>query len=282
MNGDTDSRLPWPLAYTVSSDDCRTPVPLGFDAPLSEAARELAAIGYDSVEVQVRDVTAADAERLRGALAPFGLRVAALGTGPIAAQDGLSLTDPAPDVRRLAYDRLLGAARLAAALEVPVTLGQTRGTYLPGTADLQRGWAEQAVRQLVAEADGLGTRLLIEPQKRANTSLWNTPAQALKFTDGLGGPTGLVLDTHHLEEEGIDPLAAVAEHARASGCLQLASVAGRGPLESGDPRLPTLFRALREGGFAGWLSMEHTQDGDSAHAAARSWAAVHDAARPTP
>ncbi|GAA2324112.1 sugar phosphate isomerase/epimerase [Streptomyces kunmingensis] len=270
--------LPWPLAYTVSSDDCRTPMPLGFDAPLAEAARHLAELGYDGVEIQVRDVGAADAERLRAAVAPTGLRITALGTGPVTAQDGLSLTDPAPDVRRHALDRLLGAVRLAAALGVPVTLGQSRGTFLPGLAEPQRHWAEQAVRQLAAEADALGTRLLIEPQTRTNTSLWHTPDETLAFTATLDAPTGLALDTHHLESEGLDPVTAVTEYLPATGCVQLASDTGRGPLTVGDLRLPPLLRALREGGFTGWLTCEHVQEGDSARAAARSWTALRDAA----
>ncbi|MFJ8539465.1 sugar phosphate isomerase/epimerase family protein [Streptomyces sp. NPDC093591] len=269
---------PWPLAYTVSSDDCRTPMPLGFDAPLAQAARHLAELGYDGLEIQVRDLDARDAERLSAAVEPTGLRIVGLGTGPVAAQDGLTLTDPAPDIRRHALDRLLGAARLAAALGVPVTLGQTRGTFLPGLEDLQRHWAEDAVRRLAAEAAALGTRLLIEPQARTNTSLWNTPEQALAFTATIEAPTALVLDTHHLEAEGLDAATAVAAHAKATGCLQLASAAGRGPLTVGDHRLPTLLHALRDGDFTGWLTLEHTQDGDSLRAAARSWTALHHAA----
>ncbi|MFI6875722.1 sugar phosphate isomerase/epimerase family protein [Streptomyces sp. NPDC050400] len=271
--------LGWPLAYTVSSDDCRTPMPLGFAAPLADAAHQLAELGYDALEIQVRDVDARHAQRLRDSVGPSGLQIVALGTGPVTAQDGLSLTDPAPDVRRHTLDRLLGAARLAAELQVPLTLGQTRGQFLPGLEDLQRHWAEEAVRRLAAEATALGTRLLIEPQTRTNTSLWNTPDEVLAFTATVEAPTRLALDTYHLEAEGLDPVTAVTAHAKAAGCLQIASATGRGPLAVGDPRLPGLLSALRAGGFTGWLTLEHTQDGDSLRAAARSWTALHDAAR---
>lgn len=284
--------LPWPLAYTVSGDDCRTPVPLGFAAPLAEAVRHLAELGYDGVEIQVREVTARDADALRRTVERVGLKVLGIGTGPVAAQDGLTLTDPSPDVRRHATSRLLGAARLAGALGVPVTLGQTRGTFLPGLEDVQRAWAEQGVQRLVEEAAGHGSRLLLEPQTRSNTALWHTPAEALAVlraldTDTRNTPSTqstrssqstqsarLVLDTHHLESEGIDPVRVVADLAGATGCLQLAAPATRGPLTAGDPRLPGLLRGLRQGGFAGWLTVEHTQDGDSSKAAARSWTAL--------
>ncbi|ULR47871.1 sugar phosphate isomerase/epimerase family protein [Streptomyces deccanensis] len=113
--------LPWPLAYTVSGDDCRTLRPLGFTAPLAEAVVHLSKLGYDGVEVQVRYVTARGAEALARTVESHGLRVLGIGTGPVAAQDGLTLTDPAPDVRRHALDRLRGAARLAGALGVPVS-----------------------------------------------------------------------------------------------------------------------------------------------------------------
>ncbi|MFK0121069.1 sugar phosphate isomerase/epimerase family protein [Streptomyces sp. NPDC090994] len=269
---------PWPLAYTVSGDDCSGPMPLGFTAPLAEAVRRLAELGYDGVEVQVREAGAPDAETLARTVENAGLKVLGIGTGPVAAQDRLTLTDPAPDVRRHALLRLLGAARLAGELGVPVTLGQTRGTFLPGLEDAQRLWAERAVRQLAEEAADRGSRLLIEPQSRANTSLWHTPAEALDVIGSLDAPAGLVLDTHHLDAEGIDVVRAVTEHAGVTGCLQLAAPSTRGPLTVGDPRLPALFTALRDGGFTGWLTLEHTQGDDSPKAAARSWTALTDAA----
>ncbi|MFF0534218.1 sugar phosphate isomerase/epimerase family protein [Streptomyces coelicoflavus] len=272
------ARPPWPLAYTVSGDDCSAPMPLGFAAPLTEAVRRLAELGYDGVEVQVRDTGAHAAEALTRTVEAAGLRVLGIGTGPVAAQDGLTLTDPSPDVRRHALGRLLGAARLAGELGVPVTLGQTRGTFLPGLEDMQRLWAERAVHRLAGEAADHGSRLLLEPQSRAGTSLWHTPAEALAFIDSLDAPAGLVLDTHHLDAEGVDLVPAVTEHAAVTGCLQLAARSARGPLTIGDPRLPALFSALREGGFTGWLTLEHTQDGDSPKAAARSWTALTDAA----
>ncbi|MFH8805631.1 sugar phosphate isomerase/epimerase family protein [Streptomyces sp. NPDC017936] len=272
------ARPPWPLAYTVSGDDCTAPVPLGFAAPLAEAVRHLAELGYDGVEVQVRQAGAHGAEALAGTVEAAGLRVLGIGTGPVAAQDRLTLTDPSPDVRRHALDRLLGAARLAGELGVPVTLGQTRGTFLPGLEDIQRIWAERAVRQLAEEAADRGSRLLLEPQSRARTSLWHTPAEARAFVDSLDAPAGLVLDTHHLEAEGLDAVRAVTDHARVTGCLQLAAPATRGPLTTGDPRLTALSTALRAGGFTGWLTLEHSQDGDSTKAAARSWTALTDAA----
>lgn len=270
--------LPWPLAYTVSGDDCSAPMPLGFGAPLTEAVRRLAELGYDGVEVQVRETGAHAAGALTRTVEAAGLTVLGIGTGPVCAQDRLTLTDPSPDVRRHALFRMLGAARLAGELGVPVTLGQTRGTFLPGLENMQRLWAERAVRHLAEEAADRGSRLLLEPQSRANTSLWHTPAEALAFVDSLDASAGLVLDTHHLAAEGVDLAPAVTEHATVTGCLQLAAPVGRGPLAIGDPRLPDLFTALRESGFTGWLTLEHTQDGDSPKAAARSRTALTDAA----
>ncbi|QMU18782.1 sugar phosphate isomerase/epimerase [Streptomyces pristinaespiralis] len=253
-------------------------MPLGFTAPLAEAVRRLAELGYDGVEVQVRESGAQDAEALARTVEAGGLQVLGIGTGPVAAQDRLTLTDPSPDVRRHALFRLIGAARLAGELGVPVTLGQTRGTFLPGLEDTQRLWAERAVRQLAEEAAGRGSRLLLEPQSRANTSLWHTPAEALAVIGSLDAPAGLVLDTHHLDAEGVEVVGTVTDHAGVTGCVQLAAASTRGPLTVGDPRLPALFTALRDGGFAGWLTLEHTQDGDSTKAAARSWTALTDAA----
>ncbi|HUR03296.1 MAG TPA: TIM barrel protein, partial [Nonomuraea sp.] len=152
------ARLPWPLAYTVSGDDCATLMPLGYTAPLAEAVDHLAELGYDGVELQVRESGAQDAEKLVRTVEAAGLKILGVGTGPVSAHDRLTLTDPSPDVRRHALFRLLGAARLAGALGVPVTLGQTRGTFLPGLEDMQRLWAECAVQHLAEEATLHGSR----------------------------------------------------------------------------------------------------------------------------
>ncbi|WP_416979747.1 sugar phosphate isomerase/epimerase family protein [Streptomyces sp. T028] len=270
--------LPWPLAYTVSSDDCRTPMPLGYQASFAEAAESLAELGYTGLEVQVREVTEKDAPALTTVAEAAGLQIVAIGTGPVAAQDRLTLTDPAPDVRRHALDRLLGAARLAGALGVPLTLGQARGTFLPGLESMQLSWAERAVQRLAEEVRTLGGRLLLEPQRRETTSLWNTPEEALAFAATLDARTSLVLDTFHLEAESVDVLEAVRAHATVTGCVQLAAASGRAPLSTGDHRLPGLLSGLRQAGFTGWLTLEHTQEGDSRKAAARSWTALHGAA----
>ena len=79
--------LPWPLAYTVSGDDCRAPVPLGFRAPFAEAVRHLAALGYDGVEVQVRETGVRDAETMLRTAEGAGLKILGIGTGPVAGQD---------------------------------------------------------------------------------------------------------------------------------------------------------------------------------------------------
>lgn len=200
-------RLPWPLAYTVSGDDWAAPMPLGHAAPLTDAVRHLAELGCDDVEVQVRETGARDAEALRRTVEAADLRVLGIGTGPVAAQDRMTLTDPSPDVRRRALSRLLGAAALAGELGVPVTLGQTHGTFLPGLEGVQRVWAERAV----------------------------APDEARVVIESLGAPAGLVLDTHHLDAEGVDTMRAVTEHAPVAGCLQLAAPARGVPCASAIP-----------------------------------------------
>ncbi|MFF9035367.1 hypothetical protein ACF090_07850 [Streptomyces sp. NPDC014892] len=102
---------------------------------------------------------------------------------------------------------------------------------------------------MAEEADAHGSRLLLEPQTRASTSLWNTPDEALAVLDSLGTPAGLVLDTHHLEAEGVEPIRAITEHASVTSCLQLAAHSTRGPSRSattGSPRC--CARAASPGG----------------------------------
>ncbi|WP_160050955.1 MULTISPECIES: sugar phosphate isomerase/epimerase [unclassified Nocardiopsis] len=262
------------VAHTVASPECRAPVPLGYAAPFERALAELAALGYDGVEIQVQDPERVDPAALEAASRRHGLAVAAVGTGPVG-HDGAALASPDPAARARARARLTSAARLAGRLGVPVTLGRSRGRTDGGRlAERQRAWAVRGIEEVADAAGAAGVRLLLEPQEPGTTDLFTDFAEARELLDRLGHEAlGLVLDTHHMAAVGDDP----AESVRAArGLLGEVQLAGpdRGPLAPGEPGLARLLHELERTGFAGWLVMEHRQLPDSPTAARRSLACL--------
>ncbi|WP_308313993.1 sugar phosphate isomerase/epimerase family protein [Streptomyces sp. GbtcB7] len=265
------TELPWPIAYTVSSDDCSSPAALGHQSPYAKALAEVAALGYEAVEVQVREPGPRSAERLQAVAGATGVRIAAIATGPVHGEDGLTLIDPDPEVRCRALRRLTATADLAAELGVPMTLGKARGRFAPGLEERQRVWALASVRDLAGHLAARGSRLLLEPQRRANTDFLTTADQARAFATDVGEPgIGLVLDTHHMAAEGEPFAETVDANADWLACVQLADSHSRGPLGSGHFAFDALLGALRRTGFSGWITMEHHQVPTSAQAAERS------------
>ncbi|WP_435112355.1 sugar phosphate isomerase/epimerase family protein [Nocardiopsis synnemataformans] len=257
------------VAYTVASPECRVPVPLGYAAPFDRALAELAALGYDGVEIQVQRPERVDADLLGAAVRRHGFAVAAVGTGPVS-HDGATLTSAEPAARDRARARLVAAARLAGRLGAPVTLGRSRGRVDENRSEQQYTWAVQGIEAIADAAGAAGSRLLLEPQEPGTTNLLTHRAEAQALVEQIGDEAlGLVLDTHHMGEVGDDPVESVRAAGRLLGEIQCAGPE-RGPLDQASEDSTRLFDSLAETGFSGWIVMEHRQLPDSRRAAQRS------------
>ena len=119
------------------------------------ALDRLAALGYDGVEVAVRDPGAVDGGRLRDHCVRLGLPVAALGTGQAFLEDGLSLTSPEAGIRRAASERLRQHINLASILNAvpgaPPTGVQVIVGLIRGRAAAGRAQAEEWLRKFIKD-----------------------------------------------------------------------------------------------------------------------------------
>jgi len=95
----------FPLAFVLSWQPTRFEAAAAVE-DLERALEQLRGLGYQGVELAIRDPAAVPVERLRALLARSGLRVPAIGTGQAWVEEGLSLTHPDPEVRRAALARL--------------------------------------------------------------------------------------------------------------------------------------------------------------------------------
>jgi sugar phosphate isomerase/epimerase len=249
---------PCPVAYLVASPECHVIPELAYQAPLDQALSELHELGYDGVEIQVRDPADARCANLGQRCRDAGLRVAALGTGPVGGQDGLTLTALDEFTRATALERL----------QVPVTLGKSRGSLEPGHQDEQRGWFVKALLELSEFAGSGGQALLIEPQSIGNL-LRTTDETVELLGDAAGWPIGLgvVLDSWHAHQAGDDWPKAWELCGSWIRYVQLAGP-GRGPVAESQ-ELSSLLDVADAHGYTGWLCAEHRQ-GTSSRSAART------------
>ncbi|MBN1542954.1 sugar phosphate isomerase/epimerase [candidate division KSB1 bacterium] len=180
--------------------------PAAFDALAYKGAveaniRHIHSLGYDGVELAVRDPRSLDRELLKRLLRETGLDVPAIGTGQAYGEEGLSFTHPDASVRQKAVERIRLQMDLAAELGAVVIIGLMRGKTPTGH---DRQWALDQVAACLAECleHSPDVRIAIEPINRYETNLLCTVDETLAFIEQAGlARTGLLLDTFHMNIE---------------------------------------------------------------------------------
>ncbi len=174
-----------------------------FSGDLDANLARIARYGYDGVELAIRDPKLIDMEELEKILKKYSLKVPALGTGQAWGEEGLSFTDPDPNVRQAAIERIQSHIRIAEKFKAVIIIGLVRGILKPGITHPQAmEWLTLAIQQCCAKAKEHGVRLALEPINRYETSLINNVEQGLDLIAKVGVDNfGLLLDTFHMNIE---------------------------------------------------------------------------------
>ncbi|HYE97909.1 MAG TPA: sugar phosphate isomerase/epimerase family protein [Planctomycetota bacterium] len=211
------------------------------DLPTSCAKAK--ALGYDAIELFApsADVVRAAPDVLRR----HGLALATVGSGAGWVRHKLTVTDPDPEVRARA--RRFVVELIDAAAPAPVILGSMQGRG-------SRARLLDALREFDAEAGRRGATFLLEPLNRYEGSLVNTLAQGVELARELPH-TKLLADCFHMAIEEESLAGALAAAAKDVGHIQLAD-SNRRPAGHGHTDWPSIAAALRQIGYAGYLSAE--------------------------
>ncbi len=240
-------------------------------ADLEQDLARIAALGYDGVELAIRDPTLVDPDVISAMIKRARLCVPAIGTGQAWSEERLSLIHPRTNIRRAAIERVKAHFPLAARTGAVVVIGLICGIATPRQ---KRSEAMKLLIDSLAEcvqaASESGVRLVLEPLNRYETSLVTTVDQALELLDRLATDCiGLLLDTFHMN---IEELSIEESIRRAAHRLLHVHVAdsNRGPPGSGHLDFSSIVKTLKEIGYQGYLSGEFLALPDGAAAAEAS------------
>src|SRR5690606_19610565 len=137
-------------------------------------------MGYEGVELLVRDPRVIDHALLERQLADAGLAVPAVCTGEVYGEDGLSLADPEPARRAETLERMVAAMDLAARFGAMVNVGRMRGRYLDNIEPAQtEAWVVEGM-QAAADARP-DTRIVLEPVNHQYANFLMGTAEAARF-----------------------------------------------------------------------------------------------------
>jgi sugar phosphate isomerase/epimerase len=176
---------------------------IAYKGELEATVAEVAALGFDGIELAVRDPSLVRAEELVALTARHGLAVPAVSTGQAYGEEGLCLISADAGVRRAALDRLLAHLPLAAELDAVVIVGLI-GTASRGGQTVDRATAHlvAALREATAAARDHGVRIAVEPVNRYEVELIRSVDEGLELIESVGAPNlGLLLDTFHMNIE---------------------------------------------------------------------------------
>lgn len=230
---------------------------LAYKGELAANVSRISDLGYDGVELAVRDPELLELEKLQKVLSENKLDVPAIGTGQAYGEDGLSFTDPDAKIREQAIRRIKTQVDFASSLNAQVILGLIRGKAAEELSREQAWqWLLQALRECAEYALQKNIKLAMEPINRYETNLVNTIAEGLNLLEKVGAENfGLLLDTFHMNIE--EP--SVEKSIRMAGerifHFHLAD-SNRWYPGAGHIDFRRLIEVLRDTGYEGYLSAE--------------------------
>ncbi len=176
---------------------------VAYKGDFEQNVAKIASYGYDGVEPAVRDPGLVDHDRLIAAVSKHGLTIPAIGTGQAWGEEHLSFTDPDPNVRRKAVERIASHVPLAKKAGAAIIIGLIRGVIQDDVSERQaREWMFSCFQTCVEIAGKEDVRIAFEPLNRYETQLLNTAKEGLELIDRVGTDNlGLLLDTFHMNIE---------------------------------------------------------------------------------
>jgi sugar phosphate isomerase/epimerase len=233
--------------------------------PHERVCRYVADLGYQGLELapftlapRITDVTADRRRELREQAERCGLTIIGL-HWLLAKTTGLQLTSADSAVRKATADYLVELARCCRDLGGSLLVfGSPAQRRVPagGTKEQAAGYAEDTFRRAAPEFADCGVTLCLEPLSPPEADFINTAAEGVELLDRLDHPNfKLHLDVKAMSTEQVAATELIRRHAARTAHFHANDPNLRGPGFGSTDFVP-IFRALRESGYNGWVSVE--------------------------
>jgi sugar phosphate isomerase/epimerase len=227
--------------------------------------RHAANVGYTGLEVapftlapRITDVSADQRRKLRRQAEDAGLTIIGL-HWLLAKTTGLMLTSPEEGVRKATADYLGELARCCADLGGTILVfGSPAQRRVPAGATREQAteWAADTFRRAAKVIEDAGVTLCVEPLSPPEADFLNTADEAVDMIRRVGSPAfRLHLDVKAMSTEASPAVDLIRRHAGVLHHFHANDPNKRGPGFGAVDFVP-IFRALREVGYRGWVSVE--------------------------
>ncbi|MHA8100681.1 TIM barrel protein [Aquirufa nivalisilvae] len=222
------------------------------EASMAQASR----LGFDAIELFTEDAKSIDKGLLEGLLSKYSLKLAAVGSGAGKVIQGLTLTDPNPEIRTKAIHFIQSMMDFGAHFGAVTIIGSMQGNALPDRREESLMYLQKALEYLGKHAEKLGLPLIYEPLNRYETNLFNTLGAGKAFVEGLSTRhIKLLADLFHMNIEEIDIAQSILENGPWIGHVHLAD-SNRRPMGMGHTSMKEIAAALQQINYQGAISAE--------------------------
>lgn len=245
------------VGLVVSTADALPSAYVVYRGDLGSCIDRCAALGYDGVELALRDRSQAVVPQIKRRLAATGLEVPCISTGQVFAADQLYFTHPDADVRDRAVARIVDMIHLAAEFGAKVNMGRVRGLIHDGEdhQDVRQRFVA-CVHECADVAEPLGVELIVEPVNRYEVNFINNCSEGMEIIRmAARSCLRLMPDTFHMNIEDASFRDSILA---AKDVIGYVHVADSNRLAPGCGHLPfdEVFQALHEIGYDGWITGE--------------------------
>ena len=242
-------------AVAITAEPLGDAAPVIFRGDLLASMEKAKKIGYDAVEIHLRDPQKIDKDAMLDFCEKNDFAVSALATGPEATLNGFCMLDSDPESRAKLMKQLQAHVDLASDLGAMVIVGMLRGN-LGKNAEAELALYTEQILELADYAKEKGVVLLIEAINFYVNNYLCSTIDTCDYVRSLGRDNILLhIDTHHMNIEDYDPIESTRYAGATTGYVHFCEINRMYP-GAGRFDFAGVLKALGEAGYDGYISLE--------------------------
>lgn len=229
----------------------------------SDRIRYAASLGYNGAELNISNPDLLDLDSIHAVIAETNVKITAFGTGRVYVNEGISLTDEDPAIRKQAMYRLRTFLKIAAEFDSLTIIGCIRGNIKnPHDEERVLGMFAEALTELEQTTPGDNNLFVLEPINRyENNFLCNVADTASFILDNKLKRTKILMDTFHMNIEDPDFVNTILTYGKDTAYVHIADSNRKYP-GCGHTDFPAILNAFHQVGFTGPFCAECQANGD--------------------
>ncbi|MBQ4062065.1 MAG: sugar phosphate isomerase/epimerase [Christensenellaceae bacterium] len=245
------------FSLSIATEPLSPAAPVIFKGNLYDIIDKSKAIGYDGIELQLRDPEKIDGDALKEYCKKTNMEISAIATGLEYTLSGLSMIDDDEQKRLKMREKLFLDVELAEKLECPVIIGCVRGN-IPAFKDKQV-YLERFREEMLLLSDKAAKHSVTVVLEAINfyvNNYLNSVKQTCDFIDSLNRDNiKLHIDTHHMAIEEYNMLDAVRYAGDRIGYVHFTENNRMYP-GAGSVDFWSIMQQLKEIDYKGYIALE--------------------------